>query len=44
MRSDNAPELHTIEEVCDLIPEPHSVPVPSVIQHTKFADADFTEL
>lgn len=31
MRSDNAPELHTIKEVCDLIQEPHSVPIPSTI-------------
>lgn len=42
--SDNGPELHTIREVCGLIQEPHSVPLPSTIQHTKFDDADFTEL
>ena len=39
IRSDNAPELHTIREVCDLSQEPHPVPIPSAAQHTKLTGA-----
>lgn len=42
--SNNTLELHTVKEVCDLIQDPHSVPNPSAIQHTEFADTEFTEL